>query len=92
MAHGSEYIKIGMTTNLKQRIRNLQSGCPFKLSLWATIRTENPIGIERYLIAKFSDFNVRGEWFSLPDDEIDSLLTIVDEENIKTKERIYEMV
>ena len=92
VANNFEYLKIGMTKNIKGRMNNLQSGCPFRLSLWASIRTDKPNEMETYLHSEFAEFNVRGEWFSMPDSQLDKLLYICDQENMKTKERLNEMV
>ena len=58
-----EYIKIGRTTNLKQRISNIQSGCPFLLSLWLGIRTPNDSQVEKHLHKAMRHAHLRGEWF-----------------------------
>jgi len=90
-----EFIKIGMTKNIKQRLGNIQSGCPYKLSLWVLIKTKYPSEIESRLLSMFSNFNVRGEWFCLPNNELDRLLLIANTENNKSKieiGKINEMV
>ena len=59
-----EYIKIGRTTNLKQRISNIQSGCPFILALWLGIKTPNDVEIEKHLHYAMRHVHLRGEWFT----------------------------
>lgn len=91
-AHDSSFIKIGLTKNLKGRINNIQTGCPYRLSFYAGVRTDRAREFEKELLSYFSKFNVRGEWFELPDDELFELMDIIDEENKKTRERLNEMV
>ena len=54
-------IKIGYTTNPRQRLSNLQVSTPDNLSLFALVRgTEED---EKKVHNDLSDFNVGGEWF-----------------------------
>lgn len=60
---GLPYVKIGTSTDPQRRIRQLQTGLPFTLSvLWSC---EMDQYLERDLHEVFSDFRVRGEWFDL---------------------------
>jgi hypothetical protein len=86
MAYGSNYIKIGRTTGLKQRINNLQSGCPFNLSLWLTIKTPKSREVEKFLHARFAEIRVRGEWFNPTDKDLDDLLCFFSDTNVHIKE------
>ena len=55
-------VKIGHTSsNLMERVRALQLGNPLELKLIGSI--DGTPGIERALHKKFSEFNMRGEWF-----------------------------
>jgi hypothetical protein len=45
-----DYIKIGKTKSVKQRLSNVQSGCPFHLHLWIAIATPKADEIEKFLI------------------------------------------
>lgn len=80
------YIKIGQTKSIKQRIINIQSGCPFKLFLWQTIRTPNPKEIESYLHSKYKGFNIRGEWFTFDNKAIDEISLFVQETNLNIRQ------
>ena len=81
-----QYIKIGHTKNLKQRLTNLQSGCPFFIYVWLSIRTPIPINIEYFLLDKFKNKKLRGEWFSLNDIDIKWLIDFFSETNIHIRE------
>lgn len=76
-----DYLKIGKTTSPKQRFINIQSGCPFELHLWIAIRTPNPSFVEKLLHSRFSKFRKNGEWFCLPDCELDGLFLLVKNTN-----------
>lgn len=74
LAHSDDHkwlIKIGKTVNLKNRISNIQSGCPYMLRPYAAFQTENPSTDEVIVLNHLSKFRMRGEWFNLPDSKID---------------------
>ena len=60
-------IKIGVSNNVKERLRNIQCCNPRKLEVYATL---GPMGVakafqvEEALHKKFKSFHLRGEWFS----------------------------
>ena len=65
------YVKIGITTNIENRLKALQSGCPYKLRLHSAVVlcTEHLAGVvERHLHHKFRKSRVNGEWFKLTTD------------------------
>lgn len=68
-----KYMKIGIAKNVKQRMSNIQSGCPFNLSLYLAAHIPNTREVEIYLHGYFKEKNTRGEWFSLNFDEIGKL-------------------
>ena len=59
------YYKIGWTSNPKERLASLRTGNPFRLRLIFSARFADPIEAEKYLHARYSEYNVRGEWFKL---------------------------
>lgn len=71
-------VKIGFTTNLKQRLDDYKTYVPVEMVLIGSLR-----GTRRYeklLHTKFSEHRIRGEWFHeriIPD-----LLEIIDSEQI----------
>lgn len=62
-AEGLNRVKIGISKNPEERLKQLQIGSPFKLSLIAT--TPGNIELERSLHNKFSHIICDGEWFHL---------------------------
>ena len=81
-----EYIKIGKTKSMKQRLGNLQSGCPFFLFLWCAIRSPKTNEIEKELHSMMSHCRVRGEWFSPKDEDLDKIFDYCNLTNKKMRE------
>ena len=64
--NGSEQLyKIGRTSNMQNRMRNLQTGSPTKLEVVKFIQTEDALTTERKLHDAFRETRIRGEWFAL---------------------------
>ena len=81
-----EYIKIGRTNRIKQRMSNIQSGCPFHLSLWLAIRTPKDQQIEKHLHYAIRHTHLRGEWFEPEGKDLDFLISFFDLTNKNVKE------
>lgn len=72
-----EYFKIGMCADslaLRLRIVSLQIGCPFEIKLFKHWYVDDCRKIEKELHIKFRHKNIRGEWFVLDEDEVNSIL------------------
>jgi Meiotically Up-regulated Gene 113 (MUG113) protein len=67
------FYKIGKTVNLKNRIREMQTGNPIELQVAHVIYSDRHSDVEQALHAVFADQNVHGEWFKLSDKQIDSI-------------------
>jgi len=65
--HGSNYLyKIGHATDVAKRIRQLQTGCPTKIELFASLRCaskQQAADVEQRLHAIFANRRRLGEWF-----------------------------
>jgi hypothetical protein len=61
---GAGLTKIGLTTDLDERLRMLQAASPVALTLMLVI--EGGREVERKLHAQFDAFRRHGEWFALP--------------------------
>lgn len=56
--------KIGISNNINNRIRELQTGCAHDVNCIAYYLTEKPaIQVERALHKLFDKYRLRGEWF-----------------------------
>jgi hypothetical protein len=60
------YYKIGLTKNIKSRIKSLQTGASQKLQLIDFFETSQPQKDEKLLHDFLSRFHSTGEWFALP--------------------------
>lgn len=55
-------VKIGFTTNVHRRFKQLQTGSHQALTLFAVIR-DVPRSVERMLHKRYADRRLMGEWF-----------------------------
>lgn len=69
--------KIGVAKKSKKRLKQLQTGCPYKIELRKVYESDIPYKTEKILHRQFSskkidqqDYNLVGEWFQLDIDQI----------------------
>jgi hypothetical protein len=67
---GSLAIKIGRASEVKRRVGQLQTGNPSKLELLGWLVTENDAKAELMLHESFIEERIRGEWFSIDQDDV----------------------
>ncbi len=78
--------KIGETKNLKNRIKQLQTGNPNKLVVIDKFRCINHETFEKILHKKYKNNKKQGEWFEFTDDELSACITFAkDLPNNKSK-------
>ena len=71
----SSLFKIGFTAcNVNSRLKALQTGCPYRLSIYETVTCTTPAVLEKHLHECFSPRHVRGEWYNMTKTEIDDLV------------------
>jgi len=80
------FIKIGKTMSIKQRLINIQSGCPFELSLWLTIRTPKAAEVERAAHGLLAHCRTRGEWFAPSGKDLDLIAAFFHATNLNVRE------
>jgi Meiotically up-regulated gene 113 len=66
---GKKY-KIGATSNLDQRLRQLNTTSPENIVYYHTIETDDIFGIEKYWHRRFDQYKLNREWFELPNLEL----------------------
>lgn len=69
--------KIGITNCVEGRIKQIQTGCPYKIErVWSTA-TRNANLCEKILHLVFQDVNTSGEWFKVPFDDASEIAQYV---------------
>jgi hypothetical protein len=82
------YYKIGVTSDLKERVSSLQTGNPHPIVIRDVIQTETmqiAYAIEKRFHLILSDSRVSGEWFKINDEELalfDGIFTAVMQQNM----------
>ena len=72
-------VKIGISVNAGSRLKQIQTGCPFPVELIKTSRRTVCAGeAERFLHGALKDYRTSGEWFALPTEVMNTLLTFMD--------------
>ena len=91
----SNYYKIGMSKNPKNRLKDFQVASPQKLTLKHISECENaePNQQEASLHKKFKEYHVRGEWYRFNENQISWVINILDthstEKHRKKMEKIF---
>ena len=65
-----KYCKIGATSDLLRRGREIKTLLPEKCEVVHSFRTDDPTGIEAYWHRRFKNKRREGEWFELPAKDI----------------------
>ena len=62
----TNYYKIGVSQNIKRRIRDIRSFIPFEIELINIVKTNIAYDVEYELMKSFKQYQMKGEWFDLP--------------------------
>lgn len=72
--HEHGFVKIGKSNEPRQRLKSLQTACPYDLEIFTAITA---IGdwhvIEQAIHDAYAEYRVGGEWFDLPEREVVAL-------------------
>lgn len=63
---GGRY-KIGCSSNIKNRISQLKTGCSYEIELICSVMVKNMLACERKAHKHFSEYRKHGEWFEFPE-------------------------
>jgi hypothetical protein len=72
----NQYTKIGITNDIDYRLRTLQTGNPYPLTVIDKFEFDEPGLVEYLLHKKYAYACVRGEWFCLSESEVDEVIDI----------------
>ena len=91
VAQYNESFKIGVTNNVKNRMKQLSCGCPTIKCIYESNFLSNAFDIETILHNKYKDKNIGGEWFyNIEIEEVKNIVKemgkSVDYEKFKEKE------
>jgi hypothetical protein len=72
----NEFVKIGFAADPVSRMCQMQIGNPYTLKLLKVIQSITPEQLEQEIHGRIEPYRVRGEWFKLPQDVLDALLSL----------------
>lgn len=76
-AKGTNLFKIGQTVrSAETRLKDFQTGCPYKLEVYEKIYTDRPLELEKAIHRKLVNYHQHGEWFDVPIAVVKSLLDL----------------
>lgn len=70
--HG--WMKVGLASNLRGRMQNLQCGVPFKLEFFRFLKVKDMNKVESNLHYTLYNLRIRGEWFKLDEARLDAAI------------------
>lgn len=71
--HELSIVKIGVTTNPKRRIRDIQGALPFESKVIKMYFVKNPYDVETQLHERYKDFYLKSEWLVLNLEQLQKL-------------------
>lgn len=63
--HEHGYVKIGRSNNPTQRVRSLQTACPYDLHVAGVIKCPDAVQLETHLHEKYENRQKNGEWYNI---------------------------
>lgn len=70
------FCKIGVANDVQLRLSQLATGNPFPMEVLAVFEYKNAVTVEKALHQKFSSVRVKGEWFSLTENQAEEAKNI----------------
>lgn len=75
---GGEYIKIGIANDMQIRLKQLQTGNPFKLEvLFITDLIKNAFELELFILKNYQEKSMQGEWFKFSEEDIQDCIAYI---------------
>jgi len=73
--NGKKYCKIGISSNIKKRIKGIEVGLPIDAQIFKVIQVGNMYKAERAFHDHFASKRIKREWFELSDDDYKKIET-----------------
>jgi hypothetical protein len=70
--------KIGWSTDINRRVRELQTGNGMKLEVYNTIYSDDP-SLETRIQKALKNYRKQGEWFEITMDQVDVIIDVINE-------------
>lgn len=85
IGHPEGFVKIGRSKDPEQRLQEIQTSSPYDLWIIAQFPVDNSNTVEGQLHDRFSDRNVRGEWYEFDIGEYDAIFDMAEFGNSHTE-------
>jgi len=73
--NGKKYCKIGISSNIKKRIKGIEVGLPIDAQIFKVIQVGNMYKAEKAFHDHFASKRIKREWFELSDDDYKKIET-----------------
>lgn len=77
--NASERIKIGITTNHKERLRSLNTMVPYGITVIEIFPSNRYVELEKEVHERYKDKRKNGEWFEFNEDELEECMYYIKE-------------
>jgi len=83
----NDYYKLGRTNQFERRLKQFETYNPYKIEVILKAKVDTCEGIEAHLLDKFSDKQVKGEWFKLDNADIEEIKSFLDTKKPKVSDK-----
>src|SRR6185503_4362187 len=66
MTAGTRHVKVGVSIDVEERVKAVQTGCPFKVQIARQWVSRDAYKIERLAHMALAKYRKAGEWFDVP--------------------------
>ena len=82
-SENSNFYKLGVSSNPKRRLADIDSYLPFNLEILSLHYFLNVYDVEEYFQEKYSNYKIRREWYNLTTDEASNIMIELHNLNVK---------
>jgi Meiotically up-regulated gene 113 len=85
----TEKYKIGITKDIKRRIKQFETGNPLNIKLLYFMATKHSRSLEKHLHEVFKKFRTKGEWFNFNDEVINEIEIVLSYITTQSNEFVF---